>query len=161
MYDNRHVMQPLQLCSDVPLSNDITLSNSKTILHTTEQMTKMEHGLYFECIIINIPWPSCGQVIAVNTFEKNYCNATRLGCTVYKGHVIGQSSRIYMLLLSGTKISGTKIMVHWQYSCHVLEFDFITVTPLWARWRPKSPVSRLFTQPFILAQIKENIKFPA
>ena len=28
----------------------------------------------------------------------------------------------------------------------------------WARWRLKSPASRLFTQPFIQAQIKENIK---
>ena len=34
----------------------------------------------------------------------------------------------------------------------------ITVTSWWARWRLKSPASRLFTQPFIQAQIKENIK---
>ena len=27
-----------------------------------------------------------------------------------------------------------------------------------ARWRPKSPASRLFTQPFVQAQIKENIE---
>ena len=30
----------------------------------------------------------------------------------------------------------------------------------WARWRLKSPASRLFTQPFIQAKIKENIKAP-
>ena len=36
----------------------------------------------------------------------------------------------------------------------------ITVTLLWAQWRLKSPVSPLFTQPFIQAQIKENIKAP-
>ena len=29
-----------------------------------------------------------------------------------------------------------------------------------ARWRLKSPASRLFTQSFIQAQIKENIKAP-
>ena len=34
----------------------------------------------------------------------------------------------------------------------------ITLTSLWARWRLKSPASRLFTRPFIQAQIKENIK---
>ena len=33
----------------------------------------------------------------------------------------------------------------------------ITMTSKGARWRPKS---RLFTQPFIQAQIKENIKAP-
>ena len=36
----------------------------------------------------------------------------------------------------------------------------IIVTSLWARWRLKSPASRLFTQAIIQAQIKENIKAP-
>ena len=35
-----------------------------------------------------------------------------------------------------------------------------TVTSVCARWRPKSPTSRLFAQPDIQAQIKENIKAP-
>ena len=30
----------------------------------------------------------------------------------------------------------------------------------WARWRRKSPASRLFTQLFIQAQVNENIKAP-
>ena len=34
------------------------------------------------------------------------------------------------------------------------------VTSQWARWRLKSPVSPLFTQPFAQAQINENIKAP-
>ena len=37
---------------------------------------------------------------------------------------------------------------------------FITMTSQWARWRLKSPTSRLFTQVFIQTQIKENIKAP-
>ena len=36
----------------------------------------------------------------------------------------------------------------------------ITMTSWWARQRLKSPASRLFTQPFIQTQIKENIKAP-
>ena len=36
----------------------------------------------------------------------------------------------------------------------------ITMTSLWPQWRLKSPVSRLFTQPFIQTHIKENIKAP-
>ena len=35
-----------------------------------------------------------------------------------------------------------------------------TLTSLSPRWRLKSPASRLFTQPFIQTQIKENIKAP-
>ena len=34
------------------------------------------------------------------------------------------------------------------------------MTSWWARWRLKSPASRLFTQPFIQTQIKENTKAP-
>ena len=34
----------------------------------------------------------------------------------------------------------------------------ITVTSLWAEWRLKSPALRLFTQPFVQVQMKENIK---
>ena len=34
----------------------------------------------------------------------------------------------------------------------------ITMASYWARWRLKSPASPLFAQPFIQAQIKENIK---
>ena len=30
----------------------------------------------------------------------------------------------------------------------------------WAQWRLKSPASRLFTQPFIHVEIKDNIKVP-
>ena len=36
----------------------------------------------------------------------------------------------------------------------------ITMTSLWPRWRLKSPASRLFTQPFIQAQIKETTRAP-
>ena len=36
----------------------------------------------------------------------------------------------------------------------------ITVTSYWARWRPRPPVSRLFTQPFVQTQIKEITKAP-
>ena len=42
----------------------------------------------------------------------------------------------------------------------VLKTLDITMTSQWAWWRLRSPVSRLFTQPFIRAQIKENFKVP-
>ena len=38
------------------------------------------------------------------------------------------------------------------------ENKYITLTSWYPRWRLKSPASRLFTQSFIRAQIKENIK---
>ena len=41
-----------------------------------------------------------------------------------------------------------------------INFHHISMTSYWARWRLKSPASRLFTQPFIQAQIKESIKAP-
>ena len=51
-------------------------------------------------------------------------------------------------------------IVVWLWLCYWLPFKFITVTSKWARSRLKSPASPSFTQPFIQAQIKENIKAP-
>ena len=41
-----------------------------------------------------------------------------------------------------------------------LTWSIITMPSQWARWRPKSPASRLFPQPFIQAHIKENTNAP-
>ena len=45
----------------------------------------------------------------------------------------------------------------YLFSCNCTE---ITMTSYWARWRIKLPASRLFSQPFIQAQIKETSKLP-
>ena len=47
-----------------------------------------------------------------------------------------------------------------QNMCYQRVSNVITVTSLWARLHLKSPASRLLTQPFVQAQIKENIKAP-
>ena len=46
-------------------------------------------------------------------------------------------------------------MIPCQY-----RFLVITVTSYWVQWRLKSSASLLFTQPFIQAQIKKNIRAP-
>ena len=45
---------------------------------------------------------------------------------------------------------------------HVMtsSYDSITVTSWWARWRLKSPASRLFAQPFVQAYIKGKLIVP-
>ena len=55
----------------------------------------------------------------------------------------------------------TKFELRWT-NCwwSVTAVECITVTSYWARWRLKSPASRLLAQPFIQAQIKENTKAP-
>ena len=53
--------------------------------------------------------------------------------------------------------------VRSQYSQDILHgpnHDFITVKSWLGRWRLKTPASWLFIQPFVEAQIKENIKAP-
>ena len=50
---------------------------------------------------------------------------------------------------------------NWKLRMFLLMSQWnITVTSKWARRRLKSPALRVFTQPFIQAQIKENIKAP-
>ena len=46
----------------------------------------------------------------------------------------------------------SKAYSNWQHTKHP-----ITMTSKWARWRLKTPASRLFTQQFIQAKIKETI----
>ena len=46
------------------------------------------------------------------------------------------------------------------HGLHTAEHIGIIMTSKWGRWRLKSPASRLFTQAFIQAQTKENIKAP-
>ena len=53
-------------------------------------------------------------------------------------------------------------MTNWCWPEHVNVILGLnsTVTSPWMRWRLKSPALRVLTQPFIQAQIKENIKAP-
>ena len=80
----------------------------------------------------------------------------------------------YDVIVMITKIKGDVIndaFLHWlntdsegmKWSTHEwwLRLWFtITMTSWWARWRLKPPTSRLFTQPFDQAHIKEIIKAP-
>ena len=50
---------------------------------------------------------------------------------------------------------------HWLYIHFHFQCYFITMTSLWPRWCLKSSASRLFTQPFIRAQIKIKHQSPA
>ena len=51
---------------------------------------------------------------------------------------------------------------HWNKRLHndIMTSKCFTLMSQWAWWRLKSPALRLFTQPLIQAQIKENIKAP-
>ena len=51
-------------------------------------------------------------------------------------------------------------IIHPPSSFFVHCIKVITMTPKWAGWHLQSPASWLFTQAFIQAQIKENIKGP-
>ena len=54
------------------------------------------------------------------------------------------------------------MLIGWTKPWHQLPLPshrlFITMTSEWARWRPKSPASRLFTQPFIERRSKKTSK---
>ena len=73
-----------------------------------------------------------------------------------QSYIITLISRV---IFDGTleAIMNIKILL---YLFHTSLQDLITMTLSWARLRLKSPASRLFTQAFIQAQIKENIKAP-
>ena len=84
---------------------------------------------------------------------KMYCN---MKCLIIQAPPICFA---ISLQLVNVKYSFRYFLAHthvlWYIMCYI-----VTVTSKRARWRPKSPVPRLFTQTFIQAHIKENIKAP-
>ena len=60
----------------------------------------------------------------------------------------------YTISLSSLCTLVLTVWKHWKYKM------LITMTSQWTWWRLKSPASRLFTQAFVQAQIKKNIKAP-
>ena len=91
----------------------------------------------------------------VKLFVHNHSNAEQstnnelvMHCAERSNYTIPQTIRL-------------EPMRHWSQRMSISPIDhYITVTSKWARWRLKSPASPLFTQTFIQAQIKENIKAP-
>ena len=70
---------------------------------------------------------------------------------------------LLMVIGAVDKLFASRMLAHFevkwfkrQLACN---FRVITVKSKWARLRLK-PASRLFTQPFVEAQIKENVKAP-
>ena len=82
---------------------------------------------------------------------------------------IGNRQDANFVVNGGTAWHDLRIM-YWQTHLYVMYMISsecqegilvtITMTSQWSRWRLKSPVSRLFTWPFIQAQVKENPKAP-
>ena len=77
----------------------------------------------------------------------------------------GRRKLKYVVILGGVIIHLVSTPYAWkswkmQFAKSTPLLHFITMTSQWARWRLKSPASGLFTEPFIQAQIKENIKAP-
>ena len=64
--------------------------------------------------------------------------------------------------LTGGPFLRHQCLTHWHTKAILRQMAniFITMTSQWPRQRLKSQASRLFTQSFIRAQIKENIKAP-
>ena len=59
-----------------------------------------------------------------------------------------------------TQIRAIGMLTPYRLWAHKLFMKCITMTSKWVPWRLKSPASRLFTQPFVQAQIIENSKAP-
>ena len=102
----------------------------------------------------------------------------RYGREVYDEHIFHKNNFISVM----TMTHSSAIFPVWQYCertqpfrwlvaleeswnspqmcIQVIITDSITLTSIWPPWRLESPASWLFTQSFIQAQIKKNIKAP-
>ena len=104
-------------------------------------------------------WNTSMQIHA-NTEIITTCY-TKTSCKCLSKMVGGSyPTKAVALLLGESK--AYDVMTHWPLAINnsFQDTQCITMTSQWAWWRLRSPASRLFTQPFIQMQIKENIKAP-
>ena len=71
---------------------------------------------------------------------------------------MGTAKRSYKNYIMDLRYEGAKLFL-LSITCRMVWYN-ITVTSYWAWWRLESPASRLFTQTFVQAQIKQNINVP-
>ena len=98
-----------------------------------------------------VSWPNPTQWLMIHTCTRYYMSS---------GSTFGPASvnkAMFWLLLT---LNACTLNAHSGSWFKIFLRRSITLTLLWPRWRLKSPASRLFTQPFIQTQIKENIKGP-
>ena len=104
------------------------------------------------------PGPWFNIKISSNQYRKSHCGDKTIIRSSYLHNGIsytGKTTSLYWIRAQYFLLNLHKGL--WAPNLSTL-FPHITVTSWWAWWRLKSPASRLFTQPFIQAQIKENIK---
>ena len=140
---------------------------------------------YRPCAFIRVWWwkndSYCMVYYSLNTLRTRH-NGRHLEAKIFKCILLSEKVRNTMKILLtfvfmgliDNKLSIIQIIA-WQRSgnkplsepmmtffndAHKFHSGSIAVTSYWAQWRLKSPASRLSTQPFVQAQIKENIKAP-
>ena len=122
----------------------ITSIVKHTVGSFIHSQTSVVHPLKFESAYIVSSHTLLGMRLLIHVSERD-------ACSMPSHYLVMQSSYISHRNSS------------WK---HILRITFkstshdITMTSQWAWWRFRSPASRLFTEPFIRAQIKENIKAP-
>ena len=110
---------------------------------------KFMQRFYFICYVAK-QWPNCilvGEIRFPLTWRRN-------------NRIFEPWSITCETHLSSSLVCTENWELLWCQLSHHWWHWGITMTSQWARWRLKSPASRLFTKPFIQTQIKENIKAP-
>ena len=98
-------------------------------------------------------WIQCTHA---GIYYKYFVVPTGLFNFILRIGIVSTSCKIGLRWVPKNLIDDRSTLV--QVMSHYLRQCLITITSKWARWPFKSPASRSFTQPFIQAQIKENIE---
>ena len=106
--------------------------------------------------------PALVQIMPWRRVGKKANIWTNADLTHWRIHAALWGDELMFLFYQITPVCGSwyqAIMIHVSRLAFIRTINSaITMTSSWARWRLESPASRLFTQAFIQAQIKENIK---
>ena len=122
----------------------VVVSFSTAVFKKPQSATFLSEKNY--CLAVSQPRLAIFLLICVTPMMKNYVPTSYMGWWL-------ESNRESLWSL-------TDVSAMQQPGTYEETLTIIIMTSQWARWRLKSPVSPLFTQSFIRAQIKENIKAP-
>ena len=135
--------------SDILLHATCTLMKLTAYIHPSAPQT----AIFWEIQVNTMGVDALPPLVAAShgidyAWQTDTCLPSASNDFKHLRHLSNENMKVSIYISTSPKVK----------SARLINSRIITVASWWARWRLKSPASRLFTQSFIQAQIKENIK---
>ena len=109
-------------------------------------------------MMIALEWGKIASCTIISSIRFAYQFHNGPSNDLFSELIVPNASRHVKWNLISILLPGLYLQQSWKWS-NIIELGHLHFNDvITGRWRLKSPASRLFTQPYLRAQIKENIK---